>query len=76
MGDNGKEKKQFEIQITCSPDTRQVGIRSNVKDMLLGLGMLEMARDLFKVQIASLNQPKIQKPGGIMNFVRGGMKNG
>ena len=43
MADNGKpeEKKQFEIQITCSPDTRQVGIRSNVKDMLLGLGMLE-----------------------------------
>ena len=63
-----KNGNKWEIHITCIGG--RVEVSSNIKDIILGKGLCEFAKDILSASILKQQQPKIQKPGGIMNFAR------
>lgn len=72
MSDNDKERKfKYEIHIGVFEDTGEIAVRDNITDMVIGMGMCEMAKNMIKSKIIQSQQKKVaQAHGGIMNFAR------
>jgi hypothetical protein len=68
MESPSNEKKDIILTITFNDE----GIRVDgpIKNKPIVLFMLEKAKDVIKAHNILAAQPKIQKPGGILNFVR------
>jgi hypothetical protein len=68
MESPSNEKKDIVLTITLNDE----GIRVDgpIKNEPIALFMLEKAKDVIKAHNIMANQPKIQKPGGILNFAR------
>jgi len=70
--DNGKEPPKLNdivLAITLTPDG-QVKVTGPINNEPLAFWLLEKSKDIIKGYNFQQSQPKIQKPGGMMNFAR------
>ncbi|MFH1640473.1 MAG: hypothetical protein ABIA66_00780 [Candidatus Omnitrophota bacterium] len=84
MSDNGKDEIKPEVKpeeakpvvmvIEMQPDGKMMVHFPLLNDKIATYGFLKMAEKTLDRHYAQIEQPKIVKPGGIMNFVRGGIK--
>lgn len=80
MGDNGKEEikpeeaKPIIMTVEMSLDGKMIIHFPMLSDKIATYGFLKMAEKTLDRHYAQAEQSKIVKPGGIMDFVRGGRK--
>ncbi len=80
MGDNGEIKKEEQkpinekvvMVIEMSPDGKMMVHFPLLNDKVATYGFLKMAEKTLDRHYAQIEQTKIIKPKGIMDFVRGG----
>lgn len=75
MGNNGdkEEIKEASLTIKYTPNGVIDLKGSVIENEMMAIFLLEKAKDMIKAHAMQkvVNQPKIAKPNGIINFVRG-----